>query len=132
MHGRELGFCDFSDGDESSIMPKFDTWTATLADHAGLDTITDFQGFTWIISADGQRAALLYGPPAANGRYDWSVAKAIGQDVDLALPASAHTQYGNGPCRQEIFLYLINRKHHQKDRPQSTQIMPISHALLQR
>jgi hypothetical protein len=132
MRSRELGFFDFSDVAESIIMPKFDTWTATLADHAGLDTITDFQGFTWIISADGQRAALLYGPPAANGRYDWSVARAIGQDVDLAQPASAHTQYGNGPCRQEIFLYLINRKHRKKDRPKSTQIMPISQALLQR
>jgi hypothetical protein len=113
-------------------MPKFHTWTATLADHAGLDTITDFQGFTWIISDDGQRAALLYGPPAANGRYDWTVARAIGQDVDLALPASAHTQFGNGPCRQEIFQYLVNRKHNKKNRPKSTQIMPISRAVFKK
>jgi hypothetical protein len=132
MPSRDLDFRDISDVAEPFIMPKFDTWTAMLADHAGLDTITDFQGFTWIISADGQRAALLYGPPAANGRYDWSVARAIGQDVDLALPASAHTQYGNGPCRQEIFLYLVNHKNYRKDRPKSTQIMPISQALLQR
>jgi hypothetical protein len=103
-------------------MPPFKTWTATLADHIGLETITDWQGFAWCVSHDGQRAALLYGPPNSVGRYDWDVARSIGMIVDLALPATAYTDICNGPCRQEVFHYLVSRRH-SKNGPKSTQLM---------
>jgi hypothetical protein len=103
-------------------MPSSNSGTIPLADRDGLETITDFQGFIWVISDDGQKAALLHGPPDGNGQYTWEAAREIGQDVDLALPATAHAQFGNGPCRLEIFLYLVNRN---RTRPKSSQLLKL-------
>jgi hypothetical protein len=91
------------------VFDRFASWKTALDGNEGLETFTDWQGFTWCISSDGRRAVLKYGPAKADGRYDWGVARAMGQEVDLSRPASDHTDSFNGPCQFEVFTYLLHR-----------------------
>jgi hypothetical protein len=103
----------------------FATWTTPLAEHDGLETFTDWQGFTWCLSSDGRRAVVKYGPANASGRYDWHMARAIGHEVDLMRPACEHIDIFNGPCQFEVFTYLLHRRH-QPARAKTTAPMSLS------
>jgi hypothetical protein len=109
------------------VPSRFATWNTILAEYEGLETFTDWQGFTWCISSDGRRAVLKFGPANSEGRYDWRAARAIGQEVDLARSASEHTDIFNGPCQFEVFSFLLNRLH-RPNREKST--APMSRAPL--
>jgi hypothetical protein len=108
------------------VPPNSATWTTKLAEADGLETFTDWQGFAWCISSDGRRAVLKFGPAGANGHYDWKAARALGQEVDLARPASEHRDTFNGPCQFEVFSYLLNRVH-RRNRAASTARMLLEH-----
>ena len=108
---------------------RFENWTIQLDGNDGLETFTDWQGFSWCISRDGCRAVLKYGPANADGRYDWRTARAMGQEVDLGRPPSDHKDTFNGPCQFEVFTFLLHR-YHQRARAQSTAQMSIPHSKL--
>jgi hypothetical protein len=109
------------------VTNPFATWTTLLAEHDGLETFTDWQGFTWCISSDGRRAVLRHGPANSKGKYDWRSARAVGHEVDLARPAHEHKDTFNGPCQFEVFTFLLNRIH-RPNRAKST--APLSRAPL--
>jgi hypothetical protein len=83
---------------------------ARLRGYERLDTITDREGFTWVISYDGNKAALLWGPPSKNGFYDWAAARAARRDVSLDIPSSKYTDARDGPCHLEIHVFLASRR----------------------
>jgi len=80
-----------------------------LRGYERLDTITDREGFTWVISYDGRKAALLWGPPSKSGHYDWAAARAARRDVNLDRPSSRYANVPDGPCHLEIHAFLASR-----------------------
>jgi hypothetical protein len=90
-------------------MPAVEVEVVKLAGHAHLETITDREGFVWCIDGMGRNAALLIAPRNLKGPYNWASSRALGQHVDLDLPASIYSNIKDGPQYCEIYLYLQAR-----------------------